>query len=187
MATLLLLGRGRRGTEAAALGRARPGCGAYRDLQSQRRQRPEELRHVCHRPALPAPAETAAWAGRPPLSPGGMGLRAGLRAGLRPGLGPGHTRAAAERTLRRSVDRAGPSVLLPLLVSLLSLSSLSLPLSPSLPRSFSRVCLCAGLVEPSVLPPSRLSLARSDSLSLACHCLEFVGADFFLNHLLVTA
>ena len=67
--------------------------------------------------------------------------------------------------MRRSVDKAGPSVLLPLLVSLLSLSSLSLPLSPSLPRSFSRVCLCAGLVEPSVLPPSRLSLARSDSLS----------------------
>ena len=98
----------------------------------------QELRHVCHR----------------------------LWAGLWPGLGPGHTRAAAERALRRSVDKAGPSVLLPLLVSLLSLSSLSLPLSPSLPRSFSRVCLCAGLVEPSVLPPSRLSLARSDSLSL---------------------
>ncbi len=36
-------------------------------------------------------------------------------------------RLGSERALRRSVDKAGPSVLLPLLVSLLSLSSLSLP------------------------------------------------------------
>ena len=121
----------------------------------------QELRHVCHRLALPAPAETAAWAGRPPLSPGGVGLRAGLWAGLRPGLGPGHTRAAAERALRRSVDKAGPSVLLPLLVSLLSLSSLSLPLSPSLPRSFSRVCLCAVCL--------LLGLPCSVSLLFFCH------------------
>ena len=93
----------------------------------------QELRHVCHR----------------------------LWAGLWPGLGPGHTRAAAERALRRSVDKAGPSVLLPLLVSLLSLSSLSLPLSPSLPRSFSRVCLCAVCL--------LLGLPCSVSLLFFCH------------------
>ena len=69
----------RLGRPAQARGRIRP---LAAKPEGQRRQRTEGQRHG---PALPAPAETAPWAGRPPLSPGGVGLRAGLRAGC--GLG----------------------------------------------------------------------------------------------------